>query len=218
MIVSEQDALSRLGSPLNLMNRMKDSASNPSKRREAMGLFGVNRNQNQSPEPTPKVDVTVDVSKHQEKPTEEAKVTFTPFVKRAITALAPLPNHPSNLPNYDRNPHSSSSAVVVDDSSESKEPGLDDLVGNADTQVKLGLAHDKALDTLVSAVDLMKMKLDDIKPDKLPGVISATSKVVDQIQRQRLDQSKNKNNRDVHFHFYTPTQKKIEDYTVVEVG
>lgn len=212
MIVSDQDAQSRLGSPLNLMNRLNNITS---KRRDAMGLFGINKVSDdihvRQPGDKPSVDINTD-NKLKEDEDEEVKTTFNPFHKKRTTALVPLPNHPSNLPNY--TPPTSSSA----ETSESAEPQVEDLIGNVDTQVKLGLAHDKALDTLVCAVDLMKMKLDDIKPDKLPGVISATSKVVDQIQRQRIDINKNKGNRDVHFHFYTPTQKKLEDYTVVEVG
>lgn len=179
MLVSDKDALERLSSPMNLMNRLKSASG--SQRRNSMGLFGIGRDN-----------------------TKPAVSTFqNPFHKSEETSLV-IPS--KDLPE------------TPADSPESNEPSLDTLVNNADSQVQLALAHDEALKTLVNSVKLMNMKLDDIKPDKLPSVISATSKVVDQIQRQRIDANKERGNRSVHFHFYTPTQKRMEDYDVVEVG
>lgn len=95
-------------------------------------------------------------------------------------------------------------------------PTLDNLIENSTEQVRLSLAHDAALGVLNSAVALLQTKLDDVKADKLPSVITATSKVVESIRRERLESSKTKD-REVHYHFYTPEQKKISDYEVIDI-
>ena len=102
--------------------------------------------------------------------------------------------------------------------SESKTPLLDEILTDSDSQIKLGLAHDKALDLLTRSVDALASKLDDVKADKLPSTILAASKVVDAIRRERSESVKNNRDRDVHYHFYTPQQKKIADFEVIDVG
>lgn len=186
MLVSDKDALERLNSPSNLMNRLKSITGNRSK---AMNLFGIGRTETAKTNETKPAGFT---NPFQANPEQN-------------TSLVPHTN-PSHNP------------ANTDAAESESEPKVDDLVGNADVQIQLAHAHDKSLATLVSAVDMLKLKLDDIKPDKLPAVITATSKVVDQIQRQRIDASKSREDRQVHFHFYTPTQKKMEDYQVIEVG
>src|SRR5437899_3120920 len=96
--------------------------------------------------------------------------------------------------------------------SESQTPLLDEILTDSDSQIKLGLAHDKALDLLTRSVDALASKLDDVKADKLPSTILAASKVVDAIRRERSESVKNNRDRDVHYHFYTPQQKKIADF------
>ena len=97
-------------------------------------------------------------------------------------------------------------------------PLLDEILTDSDSQIKLGLAHDKALDLLTRSVDALASKLDDVKADKLPSTILAASKVVDAIRRERSESVKNNRDRDVHYHFYTPQQKKIADFEVIDVG
>lgn len=190
MLVSDKEALGRLGSPDNLMNRLR--AGNSNGRKGAMNLFGIGVKKDEHINNTPIL-----------KQVEELKpaVFQSPFSSKEETSLTISPSIPTFNP-----------PETAD------QPNTDDLVSNADNQIKLAHAHDKSLETLTLAVDMLKLKLDDIKPDKLPSVISATSKVVDQIQRQRIDASKSRQDRQVHFHFYTPTQKKMEDYQVIEVG
>lgn len=97
-------------------------------------------------------------------------------------------------------------------------PTLDNLINNSDEQIQLNLAHNSALSVLNSAVELMRLKLDDIKADKLPSVIAATNKVVESIRRERIEIAKKGNDKEVHYHFYTPIQKTISDYDVVDVA
>lgn len=100
-----------------------------------------------------------------------------------------------------------------------QEPKLDDLISNGETQIRLAQAHDNALGVLNRALGVLETKLDDMKPESLPSAINATAKVVDAIQRQRIDSAKNAGNRgNVHLHFYTPTPRRVEEYQVVEVG
>jgi hypothetical protein len=91
------------------------------------------------------------------------------------------------------------------------------LVGN-ESQIKLGLAHDRALELLNRSTEMLLTKLDDVSASKLPSVISAASKTVEGIRRERLESTKNNKDREVHFHFYTPDQKKISDYEVIDVA
>lgn len=179
MIVSEKEALERLGSPLNLMNRLHTATAS---KRDAMGLFGMSSQKNND-----------NIKLNPSPPT---------FVNPFSKPQTALPAGQTNSPEFPS----------------SENPDIDNLLDNADSRIKLTLAHDKALDTLVSAVDMVKNKLDDIKPEKLATVIAATSKVVDQIQRQRLESNKIKSGKEVHFHFYTPTQKKVDEYDVIDVG
>lgn len=192
MIVPEKEAIARLESPLNLMNRLRSSSGSgngSNSRSRAMDLF----------QPSRQAEV------QEQQPGE----FINPFDKTSNTSG----NTTALIPTKQTAAVSSASAA-----DSQQQPNLDTLVDNADSRIKLGIAHDRALDTLVNAIGLMKTKLDDMKPDKLPSAITAASKVVDAIQRQRIDQAKNKQGKEVHYHFYTPTQKKVEDYEVIEVG
>jgi len=95
---------------------------------------------------------------------------------------------------------------------------LDNLIENHDSQVKLGLAHDAALDVLNRSTKMLGEKLDDVRADRLPSVIAAASKVVESIRRERSEASKNSKDREVHYHFYTPQQKKLSDFEVIDVS
>lgn len=97
------------------------------------------------------------------------------------------------------------------------EPILDTILKDSESQIKLGLAHDKSLDLLTRSVDMLAQKLDDIKADKLPSVVSAASKVVEGIRKERNEASKNKD-REVHYHFYTPQQRKMEEFEIIDVN
>jgi hypothetical protein len=95
---------------------------------------------------------------------------------------------------------------------------LDTILENNEAQIKLGLAHDSALDVLNRSIDMLSTKLDDIKADRLPGAITAASRVVESIRKERNEASKNNKDREVHYHFYTPEQKSITEYEVIDVG
>lgn len=97
-------------------------------------------------------------------------------------------------------------------------PKTDEIVKTADAELKLGLAHNEAIDVLSRSVKMLGDKLDDIPASKLPAVITATSKVVEGIRKERLEREKTGANRDVHYHFYTPQQKSITDYQVIDVS
>ena len=97
------------------------------------------------------------------------------------------------------------------------ETTLDSLIQNHEAQIKLGLAHDKSLDLLTRSVNMLSEKLDDVNASRLPSVVMAASKVVESIRKERLESRKTDKDREVHYHFYTPQQKKVEDYTVIDV-
>lgn len=188
MIIKDSDAEKRLNSPMNLINKLTSSGS----RKAAMSLFGMDRN-TQRIEKKKKEELLPKIEKTQEQLQEEIRVSFNPFEKK-IEELVISQAIPTTPP-------------IV----------LDQIIENNDSQIKLGLAHDKALDLLNKSVELLAMKLDGVKADKLPATITAASKVVESIRRERNELNKNTKDREVHYHFYTPEQKRISEYEVIEV-
>jgi hypothetical protein len=141
----------------------------------------------------PKVDVSV--VKQQVK---EDKILFNPFENKNIA----LPTQvPASTPSI----------------SAPAEPTIDNLIENHDAQVKLGLAHDKALTILNDAMSELSIRLSEVKAEKLPAVITSVSKVVEGIRRERIESKKNDKDKEVHYHFYTPQQKKVSDYEIIDV-
>jgi hypothetical protein len=161
MIINNDEASKRLNSPLNLINRLRESKTN-AKAKAAMAIFIP-----------PKA--------------EAAKLRIEP------TRIEPKLND------------------------ESDAPLLDQILENNEAQISLGLAHDTALKLLTSSISSLSNKLDEVKPDKLPAAIMAASKVVESIRRERNEALKNNKDREVHYHFYTPEQKTLTDYEVIEV-
>lgn len=191
MIVNDKDAATRLNSPMNLINKLKNPKSD---RKSAMGLFGIGRQ-------TTEKSVEVEVIKNKVeiiKPNEEIIISFNPFqAKEKSSSLVPIKS-PSQVP---------------------QEEKLDNILEDHEAKIKLGLAHDKAIELLNRSVDMLTTKLDDIKADKLPSVISAASKTVESIRRERNESNKNnKADKEVHYHFYTPEQKNVSDYKIIDVG
>lgn len=186
MLINEKEALARISSPMNLLNKMRNRAVASHANNKGMSLF--------IPSSTP--------SNLKDQPTPFSH-PFNPFQKPAIESKTEVVvTAPLNLV-----PENSNSNL-----------SLDSLLDGADSKIKLSHAHNKALDTLVNAVDMMQLKLDDIKPDKLPSVISAAAKVVDGIRRERNEAAKAHSGKAVHLHFYTPTPRQIEDYEIIEVN
>ena len=184
MIVNDNDAVARLNSPLNLINRLK-TISSSSPRKDAMSLFGINRRRDSSREDT------LPTASIPKKPAQ----FFNPFQESAKSQAS----HQNN-------------------ESQSEIPVLDEILENHESQIKLGLAHDSALKLLNASIDALATKLDDVKADKLSSVISAASKTVESIRRERVESAKNGKDREVHYHFYTPIQKKIDQYEVIDVS
>jgi hypothetical protein len=190
MLINNKTAAARLNSPANLMNRLSSLSASP--RKSAMSLF--------IPPASPRVDISI--SKKIEE-VKENKIRFNPFDSKVLSSVTP-----SSIP---------SSSLATIPSSTPAEPTLDNLIENHEDQVKLGLAHDKALGILNSAMNMLDTKLDDIKADKLPAVITAASKVVESIRKERIESRKNDKDKEVHYHFYTPQQKKLSDYEIIDV-
>lgn len=163
MIINDKQAEGRLNSPLNLINRLKDSSN---QRKSAMSLFIP-----------PKI---------------ESRTIFNPFQPQATLPEIKQDNLPEATP-------------------------LEAILENHESQIQLGLAHDNAIKLLNASVSALSAKLDDVRADKLPAVISAASKTVESIRKERNEANKNNKDREVHYHFYTPKQNVISDYEVIEV-
>lgn len=169
MIVKDDDAIARLNSPLNLINKMVAS-----QRKNAMSLF------------IPQEKTTVDVSIKKE---EKVKTTFNPF-----------PAQPKEAQDSE------------------KDTKIDDILDDNEARINLALAHDRAINLLNNSLSLLSEKLDDVRADKLPGVIAAAARTVEGIRKERNESAKSNKDREVHYHFYTPEQRKITDYEIIEVA
>ena len=179
MLVKDSEALERLGSPLNLMNRMRGTSS----RSGAMSLFVRKRGEN---------------NEELKNKDENNEVAVRPVVQ---------------TPQF-TNPFSAETTNQPTATS----PTINNLIDNAESQIELANAHNNALDLLNNAVSTLRIKLDDVKPEKLPSVIAAASRVVDGIRRERNEATKNSSNRTTNIIFYTPQQRQISEYNVIEVN
>lgn len=193
MLVNNDEAAKRLASPMNLINQLRASHGNNgngNKKNNAMSLFGIGR-------------------KKEETLIEEVQVTFNPFSTKEESQTSLLPQLSSQaLP----------VKILPQVLPQSERPErLDNILENHESQIKLGLAHDRALDLLNRSVEALSLKLEDVKADRLPSVISAASKTVESIRKERSESAKNGKDREVHFHFYTPTQKSISEFEVIDV-
>lgn len=94
----------------------------------------------------------------------------------------------------------------------------DELIEDADARINLAAAHNNAIAVMHSAISRVKEGVNDIDLRKLPGVITAMSRVVSEIQKTKLEHEKINKGTEVFHHFYMPEQKKIEQYEVIEVS
>lgn len=99
----------------------------------------------------------------------------------------------------------------------SDKPTTDNLISDADAKIQLANAHDNAIGLLNNSIEMLKLKLDNVDAEKLPGVINAASKVVASIRAERNELQKTNRGQDVHLHFYCPEQKTMDAYEVIEV-
>lgn len=190
MLVNEKDAIARLNSPLNLANRLRNGP-----RSKAMQLFTGNRD-------TKKIETKLEIG-DEKKVAIEVKPFISPFPQTSLEIPQfSLPVSPTNPPKQEIQKETPIS--------------LDAILDDSEAKIKLGLAHDKALDLLSRSVDMLSQKLDNVKADKLPAVIAAAGKTVDAIRRERTEAAKANKDREVHYHFYVPEQNKIEDYEIVD--
>lgn len=219
MIISDKEAAARLNSPLNLINKMREATGNNSNgKKSAMELFGVKRNSgNNQNGGSNGAETKSQASNGSEEKTEgkaeeerEHLRSFNPFDKEALDITPTVPHASSDLIPH---AHTASIPQVI------PQPSVEELIKNSEDQIKLGLAHDNALSLLNKSVEALSAKLDDVKADRLPSVIAAANKVVESIRGERREATKNENTeKEVHYHFYTPIQRKIEEFEVIEVG
>jgi hypothetical protein len=197
MIVKDNDAIKRLNSPMNLINRLKNVTGS---RNNAMQLFGIGRftDKKASEDEPAKLEAKLETL------SEEVTVTFNPFNKKEESQTSLLPQLRS-------------SSLNLPQETPASDIKLDNILDNTESKIRLGLAHDNALDLLNRSVEMLSAKLDDVRADRLPTVIAAASKTVESIRKERLEASKNEKDQEVHFHFYTPTQKPMSEFEVIDV-
>lgn len=181
----------------NILKRMNNSSNLANgSRGKAMSLFGVSKRVETVKEAeivVDKEDIPIEFNSSV-LPDEKKTESFNPFAKYAEEVQKEL------------------------EISTKPEISVTDLVPNADEEISLATAESSAVALMTDAITTLRLKLDDIRADKLPSVISAAAKTVEGIRRERNDNKKNNKEQDVHYHFYVPEQRKIADYAVVEVA
>ena len=201
MIISNEIVAKRLSSSSNLMNKLNTIRSASKQNNSAMKLF--------MPE-----------SSTRSRKVESKVFAFDPFgpkSKQQLSSESDASIELGELPELDKNP-TVEEKVIIRRQASPESPRIEDLVSNSVEQVKLGLAHDTALRILQESMETLHTKLDEIKPDRLSTVISVTSKVVESIRNERLAVAKGQGkDKEVHYHFYTPEQKKISDYEIIDL-
>lgn len=194
LLVNDEKVEERLSNPNNLMNKLREISHD--KKNSPMSLFGIGVRSITKPT---LVQKEVSEIKEPEKP-QEVTISFNPFAHKEAAAVVP------SKPN-----------TVLPKDNPSINPTTEQLMPESDAQIKLGIAHDQALSLLTDSVAELKLRLAEVKADKLPAVISSASKVVESIRRERIELNKKNNGNEVHFHFYTPEQKKLEEYETIDV-
>lgn len=180
MLISDDDALKRLNSSMNLCFSGIPGKTQGKSKDNAMNLF-VKRTVTQ----------------------DEVKTT-------AVTYPIPAPQIETEKKNF-----FGENVLIPAQPEESAK--LEHILNNSEAQIKLGLAHDSALNILTNSMHILSGKLDDVKAEKLPAVITAAAKVVEGIRKERNEANRKGNDKEVHYHFYTPNQKKVTDYAVIDV-
>lgn len=135
-----------------------------------------------------------------------------------LNRLREISSKPAMIPSLPLNQQREPVKVVVTEPLNGIAPTIDDLVHDADEQIHLSTAHDNAIRVLNGAIRELAIRIPEVKADKLPAVITATSKVVESIRKERNELQKNRKDQSIHFHFYTPQQKALTDYEVIDVG
>lgn len=93
-------------------------------------------------------------------------------------------------------------------------------INDSDTKIKLALAHDNALDLLTKSINYLRTRLDsnDVKVSAVPGIMISSNKVISDIRKERLEREKARTGENIHYHFYCPNQRKIDEYEVIDVS
>lgn len=172
MITNDNEALKRLYSPGNLMNKISGN------RNAAMSLFGIGSGVGAGERIQPVVPPLAVITAESD-----------PFEFARSLANSPEAKEETSL--------------------------TDAVMDNAEARIKLSLVHDDALKVLHKAINQMGNNLDNIAPERLASVITATSKTVEGIRRERNQALKE--NKTVNIIFYTPTQKTVDQYEVIDV-
>jgi hypothetical protein len=123
----------------------------------------------------------------------------------------------SILPQSNQSNQSDSEGPQQPVMSQSSSPSLDDLVKNADSKLKIELAHTAALDTLVSTVNRLKDTVPSLEsPVKLSQIAMNMSRIMTSLTEKKEDKAEE--DKQVHYHFYMPEQNKMDDYKVIDVN
>lgn len=95
-------------------------------------------------------------------------------------------------------------------------PTIDDLIDDVDSRLNLDKAHKKALHVMNRAIQRVSDQIEELdSPTKLADVAAKMGKIVTDIRNEKKNSVDKE--RTVHYHIYTPEQKKITDFEEITV-
>lgn len=227
MLVNDKQALARLSSSGNLLNRINNRMNNSSanrRRSQGMSIFmpaspGKQQVNNQPVEPK-QFKFTNPFAKQQAAPDNELIDNHQQIdaVEAAGLEADDKSIQADDAQTETDNLSRSDTQTDTDNRSEAS-PRIEDLVESAEYDIKLQAAHNKAIDVLTASLEQLEIHLPMIrKPEALADVAGKTMKVIDSVRREKLERSKTDKNKSVQYHFYIPQQKKLQDYDIIDVG
>lgn len=138
----------------------------------------------------------------------ESPPSSNPFANLQLVPAAITPPEPPSVysPTIPDNPDEEDKATTQ---------VLDDL----EVKIKRETIQSAALDVLSKSVQALGQKItagEVAKPKDLADIARKMSGIVTDIKKG--EEPKDKDNKTVHLHFYTPERKKLSDFEVIDVG
>jgi hypothetical protein len=156
----------------------------------------------------------------------DKKNAMSLFIKPAVVKKIETPKF---VPSFPRPVENKATEESIDDEKQSSalshvpsvavnEIRADDILRDVDANIKLAQVHGKALDLMQGAMGILETKMPGMKADRIPGLVASLGKVITDIRKEQSERNKSSINENVHYHFYCPEPKKLEQYEVIEVG
>lgn len=96
-------------------------------------------------------------------------------------------------------------------------PSIDQLVDNVQDKIKLGTAHESALDLMVASISILRERINDVdKPEKLASIAADMNKILSSVDNARNKNSNSNNtNNGIQIVVYKPQLVHESEYELI---